>query len=66
MYDEKTKKFHCNRCGKEITTWEKCWTKWQFPPKINSVQDKSRKALAEENAAILCLKCADEIFTEKF
>ena len=66
MYDVKSKKFYCNRCKKEISTYETYWTKWQFPPKINSAQEKSLKALENQNASILCLKCANDIFSEPF
>lgn len=66
MFDNNQKKFKCDRCKKEIETFEKCWTKWQFPPKANSFQDKSIKALEYQNAPILCLDCADKIMTEKY
>lgn len=66
MYDKKSKKFYCNRCKNEIETYEKCWTKWQFPPKVNSFQDKSIKALEYQNAPIICLDCESEVFREIF
>ncbi|MBO0488518.1 hypothetical protein [Vagococcus fluvialis] len=66
MFDKSEKIFKCNRCSKKIESAETCWTKWQFPPKANSFQDKSIKALEYQNAPILCLECADEIMAEKF
>ena len=66
MYDNNQKVFKCNHCKKKIETAEKCWTKWQLPPKVNSFQDKSIKALEYQNAPILCLDCADVIMTEKY
>lgn len=66
MFDTTEKIFKCNRCGKKIETAEECWTKWQFPPKVTSTQDKSIKSLEYQNAPIICLDCAEKIMIEKF
>lgn len=66
MYDSKTKKFFCNNCEKEVSSGDKCWTKWTFPPKNNAFQDKSIKALEHQNAPIICLACAKELILKEF
>lgn len=66
MYDKNSKKFCCDSCGKQILSGEKCWTKWNFPPKITASQMKAIKELEFENAPILCLECADKIMTKKY
>lgn len=63
MYDSKEKVFRCNHCKKKVGAGETCWTKWQLPPDVNSVQDKSIKALEYQNAPIICLECAGKIIT---
>lgn len=62
----KDNKFYCNKCQKEINTFEKCWTKWSFPPSVHSFQDKPIKTLEYENAPILCVACAEKIMNEAF
>lgn len=66
MYNNKDKKFHCNRCDKVVSIGEKCWTKWNFPPKIMTTQMLPIKELEFQNAPILCLDCADKMMSEKF
>lgn len=66
IYIFETKTFHCNNCNKEISTWQEVWTKWKFPPKVTAPQLKSIKELEFENAPVICMTCADEIFRKHF
>lgn len=66
MFDQDKKTFHCDNCGKLISTGEKVWTKWQFPPKPREAQMKARKELEFENAPIQCLACAKEILGDRW
>ncbi|MGM0216547.1 hypothetical protein [Enterococcus sp. AZ109] len=64
MFNKDTKEFQCNNCGKNIETGEVVWTKWQFPPKNNASQLKSRKALEFENVPILCSACSEKLIAK--
>ena len=66
MYQEQTKTFHCDICKKEIQAYELCWTKWQFPPKITVPQDMPVKALAYQNAKIICEDCQSKVFVKEY
>ncbi|EGO2680157.1 TPA: hypothetical protein ACNHS6_000881 [Enterococcus faecalis] len=66
MYDSKNKTFYCDVCKKVIKSGEKCWTKWQFPPKANAFQDKAIKSLEYQNASIICLECQNKVFSDKY
>ncbi len=66
MYNSQIKVFQCDNCGKTISTYEKVWTKWHFPPKSTEIQNKPRKELELENALILCLNCAKNLLTKSF
>ena len=66
MYQEQTKTFHCDICKKQIQAYEVCWTKWQFPPKIIEAQDMPIKALAYQNAKIICEDCQSKVFVKEY
>lgn len=64
MYNYETKTVHCNNYSKVISTAEKVWRKWKFPPKVTVTQIKPMKELEFENTPLICLGCSDEFFRE--